>query len=311
MRASLARTLLLLVPPLRPEPVPPRIAPAAPGVVVVVSSSLSESARDAVQGFRRRMEQRGVRVGADLNVTNLDDAAALNAVRASRADIVLAVGSRAQDVSRRAAPQSQIVSALTTTPQEPGSTRSTGVSLEFAIDQQLQWIRRILPSSQKRIGIVYSPTENEQQIAKIREAARSQNLEIIARPVQSPADIPAALASLSGSADVLWGVPDDMVMTPETARSILLFSLRSRLPLIGLSSAWVKSGALFALDRDYADLGMQCAEQALRLLGGESAQSVPPERPRKLVYAINQRTADLMSVRFTSETLRNAREVVR
>lgn len=310
MRTALLGTLLVLLPPLRP--IRPAAAPrAAPGVVVVVSSSLSESARDAVQGFRRRMEQRGVRVGADVNVTNLDDASAVDAVRASRGDILLAVGSRAQNLSRRAAPQSQIVSALTSTPQEPGSTRSTGVSLEFPVEQQLQWIRRILPASQKRIGIVYSPSENELQIARIREAARAQNLEIIARPVQSPAEIPQALASLSGTADVLWGVPDGMVMTPETARSILLFSLRNRLPLIGLSVAWVKSGALFALDRDYADVGAQCAEQALRLLGGESIQSVAPERPRKLVYALNQRTADMMSVRFTSETVRNAREVVR
>jgi putative tryptophan/tyrosine transport system substrate-binding protein len=189
--------------------------------------------------------------------------------------------------------------------------RSTGVSLEFPLDQQLQWIRRILPGSQRRIGIVYSPAENEQTIARIREAARGLNLEIIARPVQSPSEIPQALASLAGAADVLWGVPDGIVMTPETARSILLFSLRNRLPLIGMSVAWVKSGALFALDRDYADVGSQCAEQALRLLGGESLQLVPPERPRKIVYALNQRTADLMSVRFSAETLRNAREVVR
>jgi putative tryptophan/tyrosine transport system substrate-binding protein len=306
---SLLPIAALLLMPVRPEP-PPTPGPQ-PGVVVVVSSTLSESARDAISGFRRRMDQRGVKVGPDVIVTGQEDAAALAAVRATHADVVLAIGTRAQDVARRATPQSVIVSALASNPQEPGAMRSTGVSLEFPLDQQLQWIRRILPGSQRRIGIVYSPAENEQTIARIREAARGLNLEIIARPVQSPSDIPQALASLAGAADVLWGVPDGVVMTPETARSILLFSLRNRLPLIGMSVAWVKSGALFALDRDYADVGSQCAEQALRLLGGESLQLVPPERPRKIVYALNQRTADLMSVRFSAETLRNAREVVR
>lgn len=309
VRASLLSGVLLLIAPTPPVDQPLVRLPA--GAVIVVTSTMSESARDAVGGFRHRMDQRGIRLGADLNVTALDDAAALAAVRASRADIVLAVGSRAQDLAKRAAPGSMIVSALTSNPQEPGASRATGVSLEFPLEQQVQWIRKVLPASQRRVGIIYSPAENEQTITRIREAARSAGLEIIAKSVQSPSDIPRALASMSGTADVLWGIPDEVVMTPETARSILLFSLRNRLPLIGLSVAWVRSGALFALDRDYADVGSQCAEQALRLLNGETLQSVPPERPRKLVYALNLRTADLMSLKFSTETVRNAREVVR
>jgi hypothetical protein len=95
-----------------------------------------------------------------------------------------------------------------------------------------------------------------------------------------------ALAALTNSADVLWGIADDMVMTTETARSILLFSLRNRLPLIGLSGAWVKAGALMALSvaLDSLALRRRAAKRprhalALALGPGISAEGLVLELP--------------------------------
>lgn len=308
-RIALAVALLTLALPLAPAPAQ-RPGGLSAATVIIVSSAASEGAREASTAFRRRLEQRGVRVSAELSLGTTDSSRVMAALRAARPDLVLAVGTRAQDLARRVAPQSALVAAMVSHPQEPGTARGTGVALDFSYEQQLLWIRRILPASQRRIGIVHSASGTE-TLAAVRELARAHGMVIVSRLVQQPAEIPQALSSLAGSADVLWGLRDPMVMTPETARSILLFSLRSRMPMIGLSTAWVKSGALFALDRDYADIGVQCAEQAIRLLSGDAMSSVPAERPRRLVYVVNQRTADLMSVKFSAETLRNASEVVR
>ena len=51
-------------------------------------------------------------------------------------------------------------------------------------------------------------------------------------------------------------------MTPQTAEPILLSTLKNKIPLVGLSSSWVKAGALYALDRDYVDIGLQSGELA-------------------------------------------------
>ncbi len=53
-----------------------------------------------------------------------------------------------------------------------------------------------------------------------------------------------------------------MVFNPETAKSLLLFSFRHQIPLIGHRRRGSRPGALYALDRDYSDIGVQCAEMA-------------------------------------------------
>jgi putative tryptophan/tyrosine transport system substrate-binding protein len=276
--------------------------------VVVVTSGASESSRNVVAGFRRVLEQRGVRVGTEVS---LAAGTTLAALHAGTVDLFFAVGTAAVQAVRRDFPQAVVVTTMVLDPSEAAGARGTGVGLEFPVETQLQWLRRLLPPETRRIGVVYSAGANDRMIARSRDAARVHGLDLVSRSVVAPSEIPEALAALTNSADVLWGISDDMVMTAETARSILLFSMRNRLPLVGLSSAWVKAGALVALDRDYDDIGAQCAEQAWRLLNGEPAAVVRPEAPRRVIYAVNQRTADLMKIRLSAETLRNATEVVR
>jgi putative tryptophan/tyrosine transport system substrate-binding protein len=136
-------------------------------------------------------------------------------------------------------------------------------------------------------------------------------LEIVARRVASPAEIPAALNALSSTADALWGIADDVVLTPETARAMILASLRTRIPFVGMSMQWAKAGAVYALDRDYADLGAQTADLAVRLLDGAPARAPEVIRPRKVTYALNMRSAELMKIAIPATAVRGALEVFR
>src|SRR2546425_8044938 len=113
-------------------------------------------------------------------------------------------------------------------------------------------------------------------------------LTLLARKAHSPKDLPDALASLNNRADGLWGVADQIVLNPQTVKPILLFSLRNRIPFVGLSATWVKAGALYALDRDYDDIGRQLGEAAVKILRGAAPGSLPPASPRKVVYCINR-----------------------
>lgn len=284
------------------------------GAVVIITSETSSAARDIVAGFRHRLEQRGVRVTSELQLppgAAGGSVAPLAGGALATADVVLTVGSDAMTAVQRLPGNALVVAALVPDRAGAESGRTTGVGLDFPIERQLQLLRRILPEGVRRAGIVFSAAQNGRQVQHIQEAGRAVGLEIIARPVATPSEIPQALASLATIADVLWGIADEVVITPETARSILLFSLRNRVPLVGLSSAWVRAGALVALERDYVDIGAQCADQAIRLLAGESVSAVRPEAPRRLLYAINQRTADQMNIRFSTETLRSAQEILR
>jgi putative tryptophan/tyrosine transport system substrate-binding protein len=188
------------------------------------------------------------------------------------------------------------------------STNATGVTLDFPIETQLQRLQEFFPD-RKTIGVLYNPAENQDQVEEARKVARRLGLKILARPVETPSALPEALDSLAQEADVLWGLTDQMVLSPQTAEPILLFSFRNRIPFIGLSASWVKAGALYALDRDYSDLGIQCGEIAVKVLQGARAGSLQPVAPRKVTYAVNLKTAQHMKVEITPSLLEGARQV--
>src|SRR5262249_51808249 len=154
-----------------------------------------------------------------------------------------------------------------------------------------------------------NPRENQDKITEATKVARNLGLKLVAREVETPQALPDALDSLAKEADVLWGVTDQMVLSPQTAEPILLFSFRNRIPFTGLSTSWVQAGALYALDRDYSDLGTQCGEIALKVLQGTKASSLPPASPRKVTYALNLKTAQQMKVEIPQSLIDGAQQV--
>jgi putative ABC transport system substrate-binding protein len=105
---------------------------------------------------------------------------------------------------------------------------------------------------------------------------------------------------------VLFGIPDKLVLSRNTAKPILLASYRNRIPLVGLSFKWVKAGALYALERDYEDIGTQCGEMAQKILQGAAVTTLPPEPPRKVIYALNRKTIENMNINMPNTLLSNA-----
>jgi putative ABC transport system substrate-binding protein len=189
------------------------------------------------------------------------------------------------------------------------AANATGVVLEFPVELELRWLQRMLPGL-RNIGVLFNPAENQDRIDEATRAARDMGLTLHPRKVTTPRDLPGALDSLGNRADVLWGVADQVVLNPQTVRPILLFSLHNRIPFVGLSATWVKAGALYALDRDYGDIGRQCAEMAVKILQGTAPRSIVPAPPRKVVYSVNMKTARILKLDIQSGLLQGALAVV-
>jgi putative ABC transport system substrate-binding protein len=156
------------------------------------------------------------------------------------------------------------------------------------------------------VGVLYNPPENQRRIDEAGISAHNLGLKLMPFPVAAPQSLPDVLESVANRVDVLWGIPDSVVVSPETAKTLLMHSFRNHIPFIGLSSAWVKAGALFALDWDYQDVGAQCAELALRLLRGARAENIAPESPRRVVYSVNLKTARDMRVVLKDSVINGA-----
>jgi len=87
---------------------------------------------------------------------------------------------------------------------------------------------------------------------------------------------------------------------------IFLYTLRNKLPFMGLSPAFVKAGALMALAVDYQEVGAQCGGLAARILSGESPSSLPVTTPHKAILHINLKTAETIGIKIPAERLKGA-----
>jgi len=223
--------------------------------------------------------------------------------------LILALGSLATQETSRQAPDVPVVAGMILTPRDlAGKENATGVSLEFPIEVQFNWLKRILPES-TNIGVIYNPAENGLRIETATRLANGMGLRLDSQAVHSPRDIPVVLENLAKRVTAIWGVSDKMVLTPQTAEEILLFSYQNRIPFIGLSSSWVKAGALYSLEWDYFDMGVQCAEMVQKVMQGTKIGSIPVAFPRKVFYCINLKTAKAMRIEIAKEVIDGAREV--
>jgi len=280
--------------------------------IVILTSSHAAPYEEALAGFQQAFRQQGVRAIFDVHSLEKETpqvARVLQDVKQGGSALVLTLGTAATQRARQDITTVPIIAGLVLSADEfKGTPNMSGVTLEFPVALQLEWLRRFLPTA-KTIGVIYSPRENQQKIEAASRVAHELRLKLESQQVSDTRELPTALETLAKKIDVLWGVVDELVLTPQTAKHILLFSFQNRIPFVGLSTAWVKAGAFYALDWDYTDLGMQCGEMALKVLQGTQINALPPVGPRKVVYALNQKTARHMKIEIAETLVHGAREV--
>jgi putative ABC transport system substrate-binding protein len=287
--------------------------PGGPARVRVLLSQDALPYQEALEGVRRSLGLLDMKLAVEVESLGGDQERARQAAQRARREgvaVLVTLGSLATRASIREAPQVPVVAGLILNADDLGGVRNaTGVVLEFPVETEFRFLQRLLPR-QKRIAVLYHAVENRGRVEAADRAARALGLRLEARRLASPRELPAALDDLSSDTDVLWGLADQVVLNPQTAQPILLFSLRHRIPFVGLSLTWVKAGALYALDRDYADIGAQCAELAARVLRGTPPSALPPAPPRKVVYALNLRTARHLNIAIPAPVVQAARTVI-
>lgn len=236
---------------------------------------------------------------------------ALRDAKTDRKTPLITVGSAATRAALEAPGKAPVIACMIADRDDlQKSKNATGVVLEFPLETQLKWVRRFVPGS-KTIGVLYNPEQNQARVESATKIASRLGLRMVAREVHRPQDLPGALDSLAREVDLLFALTDHTVLSPQTAQAILLFSFRNRIPFSGLSASWVKAGALYALERDYEDIGAQCAEMAAKVLKGARPGSIRPAIPRKVTFAVNLKTADHLKLRLAQELVDDAAEVFR
>ncbi len=288
-----------------------KIIEASDRVAVLISNN-GTPFEETLSGFQEVLRKQGTRIDYDIYYLDGDASKAMQAIQKIKrngASLLYAVGSLATDTAISEKVDIPIISGMVLRPEIlKKAPNATGVILEYPLETQMKWLQLFLPEA-KTVGVIYNPKDNLERIEAGVRIALKMGLTLQPQEIRIPQDLPAALDNLSKNADVLWAIPDSVVLNSQTAKHILLFSFRNHIPLIGLSEAWVKAGALYALDRDYHDLGAQCGEMALKVLEGAKAGTIPYASPRKVVYSVNLNTARQMKIRIPNELIHEAHKV--
>jgi len=261
------------------------------GSVLIVTSSAVAAFEQGLKGIEQGL-------GPAARVTIVDLAAkpeALAAVRAGDARLVIAVGNNALDWARRLG-NVPVLATMVLQSDLPGPNQNPpagAVVLDLPLRDILAPMMAVLPGK-TRAAVIRNPRNGAPQIALTTDA---RNVGAVLSVIDCPqADrLLTALRSLKGVVDFVICPPDASLFNGTTVRPLIMASLENRLPVIGFSENFARTGALAAVYPDYFDVGLQTGEAAKRYLSGGNLPS--SETPRKTKLAINSRVARLLGIR--------------
>jgi hypothetical protein len=165
------------------------------------------------------------------------------------------------------------------------------IYLDQPILRQVRLIASIFPGK-RNVGLLYSTLPKE--LAQIRQELNDHGMTLHEQVVDQTLPLPDALQDILSNSEVLLVLPDAAVYNDSTIRNILLATYLSGVPLIGISSGYVKAGALCAVFSTPA----QIAAQAVALIRQFDDTHVLPvtQYPNEFEVMVNERVAHSMSL---------------
>ena len=157
--------------------------------------------------------------------------------------------------------------------------------------------------------MLYNPAATGLVVESAKRAARKENIELVGIEVDSPQDLAEALRSVDSSYDALWSVADRIVLSHGAVKHILVHTLRTGLPFVGLSLPYVKAGALFAFSTSYAENGSQAGALVVEILGGRQAGEIPIALPQDIEVVYNKLSAERLGIELSMDTSLNVRSL--
>lgn len=171
-----------------------------------------------------------------------------------------------------------------------GNNNITGVNIYVPPDKQLFHIQNIIPHV-TTIGLIYDPSINGNFVKKAMAAAKTANIELIAKEISNAKEFPALLEGMKDEIDAFWMLPDLTAFTPETTEYLFLSSIERKMPVITFSDKYLDMGALLSFNIDAFDMGRQAYDVSEKILKGAKIGSMKKTYARKLNIEINQKTA--------------------
>lgn len=215
---------------------------------------------------------------------------------------VVALGQDAVNVSLSLPESIPVIYGLIINPPETSRKNMTGVYMATPVSEYMSFINKYFPAI-KRIGIICEPRTRD----LVCQGAVPANA--VFYYATNPYEFISAVSGMRNNVDALLLLPEKNLLSKTALEKAYLYSFRDNIPVIGISEKYVKTGSLFSLGFDAADMERQLANLILKVLTRGKAAGVPQSAPDKFTLHINRKTAEATGVHVPPVLLNMAERV--
>jgi putative tryptophan/tyrosine transport system substrate-binding protein len=270
--------------------------------VVIVSSDATAAYADAALALIGHLEQYGVARPDIRQMTVSEWLAANGQVSALNPQAFVALGTDASMTLARAKLKAPVLSALIPRNSfervlresaRKSSAQFNVLYLDQPLPRQLALIRLALPQA-KRVGVLLGPESGSKSQA-LRALASANGLVLQEGRLDANTSLYTVLQPVLDNSDVLLAFADPMVFNSNSIQNILMATIRSRVPLVAFSPAYVRAGAMLALYSTARQAGAQAAQWVLGALSNRVLPEVPLE-PADFEIGVNEQVAKVLNL---------------
>jgi len=181
----------------------------------------------------------------------------------------------------------------------------TGLSDLAPVAQHVELMQKIIPDL-KAIGVVYNPGEANavSAIKLLQSAAKEKNIKLIEATALKSADVQGAARIIASKVQVMYAPVDNTIASAIDA--LVGVCNQAKIPVVGGSTSFVKSGAIASLGFDYYQVGVQTAEYVDAVLKGKAISEIPVSFAKGSDLFLNEKAAETLGINLPESLLKQA-----
>ncbi|MEA5154130.1 ABC transporter substrate-binding protein [Raineyella sp.] len=283
------------------------------GITQIVSHPSLDASRE---GFKKALADAGLKVDYDEQNAQGDQATATSIATkfaTDKKDLVLAIATPTAQAAAQAITDTPILFTAVTDPvsaqlvkslDAPGSN-VTGTTDLNPVAKQIGLVKQLKPSA-TTVGIIYSSGEvnSAVQVKLAKEAAAKEGLTVKETAVSTSSEVQQGAQSLAG-VDAIYVPTDNVVVS--ALESVIQVGESRKIPVIAGEGDSVKRGTVATYGIDYAKLGYQTGQMAVKILtAGAKPATMPVESQADVQLVINKAAAERMGVTIPDDLAKQA-----
>lgn len=218
-----------------------------------------------------------------------------------RWDLIVTIGTKAANIVSSSSANTPTLYALIPSNslvnirKNSNNSHTSAIFIDQPVSRQLALVKAVMPE-RRNVGVILGKYSSIGR-SRLERLMHSMNFNPSISHA-SPENISRIIEGEFQRINVLLALPDPSIYNKQTVLTILLSSYRHRVPIIGYSAAFVKSGAIAAVYSTPRDIGQHIGDEIATFTSSTSRKLSSPAYPRYFSINVNQSVANSLNIRM-------------